>query len=377
LIDDRELQRLVHRLVAAGAPGAAGLAWDETGTRQAAGGAADLSTGRPMRPGLRFRAGSLTKSLVATVVLQLVAESRLSLQDTVERWLPGVLPYGDQLSVGRLLNHTSGVPDYTPPVFSALYESPEARLRSWAPRDLVGLVADQPPRSAPGGSWSYSNTGYILLGLIVEAASGSALGQQLDRRLLGPLGLGATVFPDRGSDLPSPSSRGYSLPMGPQGQALDGPLLDFTAQDPSWAWAAGALVSNLEDLATFLRALLGGRLLPARLLAEMQTTVPVPPASIPLPLYDRYGMGLIELDTPAGRLVGHPGGIPGFLSVVLSAPDGRRQLALMVNALSAPAAVYEVLTRAPRALGGGASWPGGSAAGGWVLQQRAPTHERR
>jgi D-alanyl-D-alanine carboxypeptidase len=140
--------------------------------------------------------------------------------------------------------------------------------------------------------------------------------------------------------------------MGPQGQALDGPLLDFTAQDPSWAWAAGALVSNLEDLATFLRALLGGRLLPARLLAEMQTTVPVPPASIPLPLYDRYGMGLIELDTPAGRLVGHPGGIPGFLSVVLSAPDGRRQLALMVNALSAPAAVYEVLTRAPRALGG-------------------------
>jgi D-alanyl-D-alanine carboxypeptidase len=351
LIDDRELQQLVHRLVAAGAPGAAGLAADETGARQAAGGVADRSTGRPMRPGLRFRAGSLTKPLVATVVLQLVAEGRLSLEDTVERWLPGLLPYGDQLEVSRLLNHTSGVPDYTPAIFPALYESPRARLRAWAPRDLVGLVADQPPRAAPG-AWTYANTGYILLGLIVEAASGRALGRELDRRILGPLGLGATVFPDHASDLPSPSARGYSLPMGPEGQALDGPLLDFTVQDPSWAWAAGALVSNLEDLAGFFRALLGGRLLPARLLGEMRTTVPVPPAAIPLPLYDRYGMGLIELDTPAGRLLGHPGGIPGFLSVVLSAPDGRRQLALMVNALNAPAAVYEVLTRAPRALAG-------------------------
>jgi D-alanyl-D-alanine carboxypeptidase len=354
VIEHRQLQRLVDRLVAAGAPGAAGLATDETGTWQVAAGLADLGAGRPMRADLRFRAGSLTKPLVATVVLQLVAEGRLSLEDTVERWLPGILPYGDRLAVGRLLNHTSGVPDYVLPVYLALYQSAEARLRSWAPRDLVALVADQPPRSAPGAAWSYANTGYILLGLIVEAASGGPLGHELDRRILKPLGMEGTVFPERSSaDLPSPSSRGYSLPVGPDGAARDGPLLDLTTQDPSWAWAAGALVSTLEDLVAFFRALLGGRLLPARLLAEMLATVPVPPASIPLPLYDRYGMGLVELDTPAGRLVGHQGGIPGFLSVVLSAPDGRRQLALMVNALNAPDPVYEALIEAGRAAGAG------------------------
>ena len=350
MIDERELQQLVHRLVAAGAPGAAGWAQDEGGRARAASGVADLSTGRPMEADLRFRAGSVTKALVATVVLQLVAEGRLSLGDTVEGWLPGILPYGDRLTIGRLLDHTSGVPDYTPPVFSALYESPEALLRSWAPRDLVALVADQPPRYAPGDSWSYSNTGYILLGLIVEAAGGGPLGGELARRILVPLGLGGTVFPD-GADLPGPSSRGYSLPVGPDGEALDGPLLDVTVQDPSWAWAAGALVSTLEDLAGFFRALLGGRLLPPRLLAEMLATVPVPPGSIPLPLYDRYGKGLVELDIPAGRLVGDQGGIPGFLCVALSAPDGRGQLALVVNALAAPAPVYQAMIEAAQALG--------------------------
>jgi D-alanyl-D-alanine carboxypeptidase len=350
VIDHDELRRWLDRLVAAGAPGAAGWAQDERGHLQAASGVADLSTGRPMGADLRFRAGSVTKSLVATVVLQLVAEGRLSLGDTVEGWLPGILPYGDRLTIGRLLDHTSGVPNYTEAVFSALYESPEARLRSWAPRDLVGLVADQPPPAAPGGSWSYSNTGYILLGLIVEAAGGGPLGGELARRILGPLGLDGTVFPD-GADLPDPSSRGYSLPMGPDGEALDGPLLDFTVQDPAWAWAAGALVSTLEDLAGFFRALLAGRLLPPRLLAEMLATVPVPPGAIPLPLYDRYGKGLVELDTPAGHLVGDQGGIPGFLCVVLSVPDGRAQLALVVNALTAPEPVYQAMIEASQALG--------------------------
>jgi hypothetical protein len=107
-----EVQRLLDQLVAAGAPGAAAWIHDEHGGVQAASGLADLRAGRPMRPGLHFRAGSLTKSLVATVVLQLAAEGRLSLPDTLERWLPAVLPYGDRVTIHQLLNHTSGVPDY-------------------------------------------------------------------------------------------------------------------------------------------------------------------------------------------------------------------------------------------------------------------------
>ncbi|HZD69467.1 MAG TPA: serine hydrolase domain-containing protein [Actinomycetes bacterium] len=350
-IDPGELRRQLDQIVAAGAPGAAAWTQDETGAQQAASGVANLRTGQPMQPDLHFRAGSITKSFVATVVLQLAADGRLSLQDTVERWLPRILPYGDQLTIRRLLNHTSGVPDYVPTVYQTLYGSRSGRSRAWTPRELVALVAGQPLRFPPGTSWSYANTGYILLGLIVEAATGRTLAQELARRILEPLGLRGTRFPVNSPGIPMPRSRGYSLPQDPKGDVLGGPLLDLTAENPSWAGAAGALVSDLEDLTRFFRTLLGGRLLPPELLAEMLTTVPFPPGAVPLPLLDRYGLGLTEVDTPAGHLVGHPGGIPGFLSIVLSTPDGGRQLALMINALYAPDPVYGAFIQAFRELG--------------------------
>ncbi len=346
-----EVQRLLDQLVAAGAPGAAAWIHDEHGRVQAASGVADLRARRPMQPGLHFRAGSLTKSLVATLVLQLVAEGRLSLSDTLERWLPAILPYGDRVTIHQLLNHTSGVPDYWAAVERTLYGSRQGRLRAWTPQALVGLVADQPPGLPPGTAWSYSNTGYVLLGLTVETATGDTLARELGRCIFGPLGLRDTSLPGNSPGIPSPTSRGYSLPLSPQGEVITGPLLDFTTQNPSWAWAAGALVSTLEDLGHFFRALLGGRLLPPRLLAEMLSTVTVPPGSVPLPLYDSYGLGLLEVETPAGRLIGNVGGIPGFLSLVLSTPDGRRQLGVMINVLAAPDPVYEAFTQVFRELG--------------------------
>lgn len=347
-----ELQRLLDRLVAAGAPGAAGWVRDERGSLRAASGVADMRTRQPMRPELRFRAGSLTKALVAAVVLRLVAEGRLSLADPLERWLPGVLPYGDRVSLRQLLNHTGGVPHRTATLMQALYASRPGRLRAWTPQALVAMVADRPPAFPAGTAWAHSNTGYVLLGLVVEAASHRTLEQELGRSILGPLGLRDTVLADSAPELPGPSARGYSLPLGPGGEALDGPLLDFTVQNPSWAGAAGALVSTLPDLTRFFRALLGGRLLPPPLLAEMTTMVAVPPGSAPLPLYDRYGLGILEVETPAGPLLGNAGGIPGFLSIVLSTPDGRRQLGLMINALLAPDPVYEAFIQGSRALGG-------------------------
>jgi D-alanyl-D-alanine carboxypeptidase len=212
-----EVQRLLDQLVAAGAPGAAAWIHDEHGSVQAASGVADLRARRPMRPGLHFRAGSLTKSLVATVVLQLVAEGRLSLSDTLERWLPAILPYGDRVTIHQLLGHTSGVPDYWAAVERALYGSRQGRLRAWTPQALAGLVADQPPGSPPGTAWSYSNTGYVLLGLIVEAATGNTLARELGRCIFGPLGLRDTVLPGNSPGIPSPASRGYSLPLSPHG----------------------------------------------------------------------------------------------------------------------------------------------------------------
>ena len=334
-IDPGELRGLLDQIVAAGAPGAAARIRDEDGVTQAGSGVADLRNGRPMRPWLHYRVGSVTKPFVATVVLQLVAEGRLSLQDTVERWLPGILPYGDQVTIRELLSHTSGVPDYTLEPIIRLYTDPQARFRAWTPRELVGLVADQPPDFPPGTAWSYSNTGYILAGMIIEAATGHKLGRELARRILRPLGLRNTFFPINRPTIPRPYARGYSLPLGQE----QGPLLDFTVLNPSVAWAAGALVSNLGDLEHFFRALLGGRLLPPRLLTAMTTPVPTGQPGF------GYGLGLIVIDTPAGRLLGHDGAIPGFLNIVLSTEDGRRQVGVMMNEEFSTPAVSEAFNQ--------------------------------
>jgi D-alanyl-D-alanine carboxypeptidase len=331
-----ELRRLLDQIVAAGAPGAAALVKDEHAVTQAGSGVADLRSGRPMQPRLHYRVGSVTKPFVATVVLQLVAEGRLSLSDTVERWLPGILPYGDQVTLRQLLNHTSGVPEYTIEPLVELYTAKNGRSRAWTPRQLVALVAHQPPDFPPGTAWSYSNTGYVLAGLIVEAATGHTLGQELTRRIFRPLRLRATFFPVNRPDIPGPNPRGYSLPF-PQQQ---GPLLDFTVFNPSLAWGAGNLVSDLADLERFFRALLGGRLLPPRLLAAMTT-----PVATGRPGYG-YGLGLEMIETPAGRLIGHGGAIPGFHNTVWNTSDGRRQLGVMMNEDFAPLAVYQAFDRA-------------------------------
>jgi D-alanyl-D-alanine carboxypeptidase len=122
-------------------------------------------------------------------VLQLVAEGRLSLADTVERWLPGILPYGNQVTIRQLLNHTSGIPDNALEPLVTLYTFPAGRSRAWTPRELVALIADRPPDFPPGTAWSYSNTGYVLAGMIVEAATSRTLGHELTRRILRPPGL--------------------------------------------------------------------------------------------------------------------------------------------------------------------------------------------
>ena len=176
----------------------------------------------------------------------------------MERWLPGILPYGDQVTIRKLLNHTSGIPDNALEPLVTLYTFPWT-VAAWTPRELVALIADRPPDFPPGTAWSYSNTGYVLAGMIVEAATGRTLGQELTRRIMRPLGLRDTFFPVNRPTIPGPNPRGYSLPLVDEA----GPLLDFTVYNPSLAWGAGNLISDLGDLERFFRALLGGRLLPA------------------------------------------------------------------------------------------------------------------
>jgi D-alanyl-D-alanine carboxypeptidase len=249
----------------------------------------------------------------------------------------------------------------------------QSSFRVWTARELVGLVADQPPDFPPGTAWSYSNTGYVLLGLIVEAATGHTLGQELASRVFGPLGLHDSFLPVDSPGIPSPSSRGYSLPLG----AEQGPLLDFTVYNPSPFWGAGNLISSLDDLTRFFRALLGGRLLPPGLLAEMTTPVPTGQPGV------GYGLGLLVLDTPVGRLVGHDGGVPGSFNIVLSTQDGRRQLGVVRNEHLATPAVSQAFDQAVAEIVVGllVGAPSGGASTGAALraavQARAPTPAAR
>jgi D-alanyl-D-alanine carboxypeptidase len=343
-----DLAGRLDEVVAAGAPGVVALVnegrrgWRDDGEHgwgrdhgvwQTARGVADLHTSRPMRPDVHFRIGSVTKSFVATVALQLVTERRLALSDSVERWLPGLLPYGDRVTVRQLLSQTSGVPDYVVAALTGLYRGD--RLRSWRPRELVALVAGQAPEFPAGSRWSYSNTNYVLAGMIIERVTGSKLGRELERRIFRPLRLRDTSFPVDYPFLPWPHPRGYSLDYDAEANPIEGRLLDFTVINPSLAWAAGNIVSDMDDVARFYRALLGGRLLAPAQLAEMKTRTDIVPGVA------AYGMGVFVFETDCGPIWGHSGGIPGFGNELFSSEDGTRQYGMMINAETPPAAVYE------------------------------------
>ncbi len=337
------LAQLLDEMITAGVPGAAVLV-DHDGRVHATGrGVADTRTGRAMRPDLTYRVASLTKPMVATVALQLVGEGRLSLDDTIDRWLPGLLPYGHTVTVRHLLSMTSGVPEYLRGQIALDTFGPlPGRLRSWTPRQLVSLVADRPPLFAPGTGTAYSNTNYVLTGLIIETVAGSSLGDELGRRLFSPLGLRHTAFPVRDPGIAGTNARGYSLPIDPrQGPVEEAPLRDVTVLNPSFAWGAGNVTSTLRDVTRFLGALLGGELLPANLLAEM--TTPALPGS-------GYGLGLNVIDTGCGRVIGHDGAVSGFRTMVLATPDARRGYGFTTNQYATGAAASQTFSRVVVAL---------------------------
>ena len=188
------LERIVKRLVRDGAPGALAEVRTRTRVRRAAAGVSQRQPRVALRTTDRFRAASITKSFVATVVLELVAEGRLSLDDTVEHWLPGLVPNGAAITLRELLNHTSGLFDFgDDQVWNQSRVADPQRI--WLPKELIAAAVSHPPYFRPGTAWHYSNTNYVLLGLIIEAATGRSLGDELRERLLQPLALGATSFP--------------------------------------------------------------------------------------------------------------------------------------------------------------------------------------
>lgn len=260
----------------------------------------------------RFRAGSVTKTLVATVVLQLVDEGR-------ERHLSGVVPDGDRITVRQVLNHTSGLHDYMKADgMSTNRWRGEDRFTSWTPDQLLAEAFAHAPYFPPGTGFRYSSTNYVVAGLLVEHLTGAPYAAEVERRILRPLHLDGTSFPGTDPAIPEPALHAQADVGGG-----DQPV-DVTEQDESLDWAAGETVTTGADLDTFLDALLGGDLLSDDALAEMRTTVPVG-------LGFHYGLGLQRFDLPCGGQVwGHGGQLLGYVTYAYRRDDGRSlQLALV------------------------------------------------
>ncbi|EPH43781.1 serine hydrolase domain-containing protein [Streptomyces aurantiacus] len=319
--------------VRGGVPGVTAQAWDKRGPWSAAAGVGDLRDQTPRGPHDRFRAASITKTFVATVMLQLEAEGNLDLDDKVGTWLPGLVEGnghdGDRITLRQLLNHTSGIHDYAEdPDFVRMLATPEFfehRHRTWTPRELVAVAMRHKPYFPPGEGWHYSNTGYLLAGLIIEKATGHPYGDEIRRRVLQPLGLRATSVPGTDPTVPGPSSRAYSKLSGKP----DGHTYDVTELNPSAAGASGEMISDAADLNRFYSALLRGRLLPEKQLAEMKRTVPAKGEEAG---GGRYGLGLLRIKLRCGTVVwGHGGAIHGSRSTALTTTDGRHALTFNFN----------------------------------------------
>jgi D-alanyl-D-alanine carboxypeptidase len=269
-------------------------------------GVADTETGAKRRPGEHFRIGSLTKAFVGTVVLRLAVEGKLSLDDTVAKWLPGVVEEqlggdGTEIDIRQLLNHTSGLPD--------------------------ALPGQTPPAEEPGKRFIYSKVNYNLAGMIVERATGSTLAAEIDRLIARPLGLTGTYLPGQDDTLRTPHARHYSK-FDQHGRPA--PVHDVTSADLSWAWAAGGMVSTTSDVHRFLKSLLSGRLLPPKQQKEMFTTVSTEGADwVP---DTRYGLGVYSQRLSCGvTLWGGGGYIQGSMTYAMGARHGGHSLVANLN----------------------------------------------
>lgn len=285
-----------------------------------------------VKPEDRFRIASVTKMFIAALAVQLVQDGIMTLDDRVEQRLPGLVPNGQHITLRQLLSHTSGLYDYLDVGFEERYFS-EDPLRVWKPEELVAYGVSHDTYFAPGepGKWKYSNTNYILAGMMIEQATGTPLAQLLRQRILEPLELNNTFLEDY-EDIPGGFVHGYI------GDA------DYTYASLC-TWSAGGLVSTAEDVAMFARGLFGGTLLSDTMLQEMLTFASVDFPARDVYDYPLYGLGVAKSvealsDVTQGMAPyhrtfdtawGHIGGLSGFKSIVVYLPDSGVTVVVLMN----------------------------------------------
>lgn len=332
--DRPELQKVIEEIVDSGFVGVSLHVHDERGAWAGSAGTAELGgTAKPPTNG-HVRIGSNTKTFTATLVLRLVAEGMIGLDTPAADYLPE-LGLDERITVRMLLQHTSGVFNFSGEVYDDGTVAPgipipygtmgqewlDNRFTTYRPQELAELALSKPPRFEPGTGWSYSNTNYVLARLLIEKVTGRSVADEMRRLILGPLGLSGTVVPD-GPEVPGPYAHAYY-------RYEDGgeqKTVDVTRQNPSWISSGGDMISTIQDLHTFISALLGGKLLPARLLAEMCTPHPTG-----IPNMD-YGLGVFVVNTDSGgTVISHNGAAVGHAALMYSTPDGSTTLTAALN----------------------------------------------
>ncbi|MFG2559957.1 serine hydrolase domain-containing protein [Streptomyces sp. NPDC048496] len=287
-------------------------------------GVAEAGTDRPVPRNGYFRMASTGKALVATVVLQLVDEGKLALDDTVDRRLPGLVDGngndGRRITIRQLLQHTSGIHDDLPG-FTTPQEYYERRYDTYTPQQIVARAMRHRPDFPPGTGWSYSNTGYALLDMIIEKVTDRPWHQEVENRVLKPLGMDHTYLPGSTPTLRRPHANGYVFPSG---KRVD--VTKVILPDP------GAYVSTTADVNRFFQALLGGELLPQARLAEMQDTVPVNEEMQLFWPHGRYGLGLANRPLSCGGSYwSHEGGDGGYITLNGATDDGSRTVTVSMS----------------------------------------------
>ena len=328
-------------------PGALVLLETPQGSVVVSYGTTELGTANPPRTGTYFRAASNTKTMTAASIVQMVQEGKLGFDDPVSKYVDGV-PDGDKITISQLLKMRSGLFNFTnaPELAESLDEHPD---KVWTADEVLGMAFKRPPDFAPGASYEYCNTNYYLLGLIAEKIDAKPLSAVFQDRLFGPLGLKDTSFPAAASNaLPEPFAHGYlyggaiyaledaPYPDDLQAAARAGTLKpnDDTWQNPSAYFAAGGAISTADDLAAWIRALVGGKVFDAdfqkQWLASPEAPEPGQPAA------QKYGYGIITFSFGPNTIYYHEGEMPGYQSFMGYDPANDVTLVIWTNLTLAP-----------------------------------------
>ncbi|WUS35184.1 beta-lactamase family protein [Streptomyces sp. NBC_01255] len=312
----------LNAAMANGAPGAMARYSGPDGVLSRTVGVRDRVSAAAMDVQARFRIGSVSKTFSTVVLLQLVDEGKLTLDAPVNTYLPGLLP-DDRITVRHLLTHRSGLADYTDQMFNSTVPGFEAvRNKAFTYQELVDLSLALPRTTEPGVSYKYSNANFVVVGMLIEKATGRPVADAYERRIFKPLKLRKTSYVHPDTRIKGLHVRGYLHP-----DEEGAPLVDSTEQTVSWAQSAGAVISSPGDLNTFTSALMRGRLLSPAMLEAMTTVTPTDATNTRF-----YGLGLRRYDLSCGtQIFGHTGTVQGFYTYAFSTRDGKRSLSAVAN----------------------------------------------